>query len=205
MWSGCLSVYLAISLSLSYIYLSNSLYLLDREIREREMERNGWMDRDNRAALCSPAAPLLACCCCCWQHTGMVMMSLVGCAYAKRACWALSCCCCSLLLLPQPHAHTLVCVRVAAAVAAVVVVVGQAPLGRSVVGIVCLWVRVGVHRGYIYIPTVHTHKRADRRSPGRDIYFERERDSVSVCVCACVSIVYIYIYICNRYMHAHAH
>ena len=58
---------------------------------------------------------------------------------------------------------------------------------------------------YIYIPTVHTHKRADRRSPGRDIYFERERDSVSVCVCACVSIVYIYIYICNRYMHAHAH
>ncbi len=38
-WSGCLSVYLAISLSLSYIYLSNSLYLLDREIRERDGEK----------------------------------------------------------------------------------------------------------------------------------------------------------------------
>ena len=83
--------------------------------------------------------------------------------------------------------------------------VGQAPLGRSAVGIVCLWVRVGVvHRGcvyiYIYTPTVHTtHKRADRRSPGRDIYIER--DSVSVCVRVCLYIVFIqYIY---RHMHAH--
>jgi hypothetical protein len=33
-----------------------------------------------------------------------------------------------------------VCVAVAAAAVAVV---GQAPLGRSVVGIVCLWVRAG--------------------------------------------------------------
>jgi len=69
------------------------------------------MDRDNRAAvLACCSASRCCCCCCCWQHAGMVMMSLVGCAYAKRACWALSCCCCSLLLLPQPHTHTLVCV-----------------------------------------------------------------------------------------------
>jgi hypothetical protein len=98
------------------------------------------MDRDNRAAVLACCSASRCCCCCCWQHAGMVMMSLVGCAYAKRACWALSCCCCSLLLLPQPHTHTSVCVAVAAAAVAVV---GQAPLGRSVVGIVCLWVRAG--------------------------------------------------------------
>src|SRR5690606_28972359 len=39
------------------------------------------------------------------------------------------------------------------------------------------WVYVLYH-----IPTVHTHKRADRRSPGR----YRERDGVSVCVCVCL-------------------
>ena len=113
---------LVVSLSLYLAYLA---YLLDRPER-MDME----VDGDNRAACsrCCSAAR-------CSQHTRYGGVSLVGCAYAKRACWALSCC---LLLGCHNHTHTSVCVVVAAAVA-----VGQAPLGRSAVGIVCLWVRVG--------------------------------------------------------------
>ena len=81
----------------------------------------------------------------------------------------------SLLLLlaaaaTTTHTHTLVCVCVA--VAAAVAVVGQAPLGRSAVGIVCLWVRVGVHCGYniyIYTPTVYTHTNEQTDDPPVEI------------------------------------
>ncbi len=84
-WSGCLSVSLS---SLS------GAYLLDR------LERIWiwrWMEIIGLPALA--AAPLLRCS----QHTRYGGVSLVGCAYAKRACWALSCC---LLLGCHNHTHT---------------------------------------------------------------------------------------------------
>ncbi len=93
------------------------------------------VDGDNRAACsrCCSAAPLLAAHQVWWGEFGWLCIrqkSVLG-SLLLLAAW-----------LPQPHTHThtpvCVCVAVAAAVA-----VGQAPLGRSAVGIVCLWVRVG--------------------------------------------------------------
>ena len=117
---------------------------------------------------------------------------MVGCAYAKRACWALSCCC-SLLLLPQPHTHTSVWwwwrrlrwqwdrLRW-----------GVVRWGSSVCR--CVW---GVHRGYnnnmyyyyyyYYTPqyTPHTNEQTDDPPVGI------EREIALVCVCACVCLLYL--------------
>ena len=82
-------------------------------------------------------------------------------------------CCC------HNHTHTPVCVAVAAAAA-----VGQAPLGRSAVGIVCLQVRAGASWVYvlyhIYPQYTHTNEQTDDPPVGI------ERDGVSVCVCVCL-------------------
>ncbi len=101
---------------------------------------------------------------------------------------------CSLLAATTTHAHALVCVCVVVVVVAVAaaVAVGQAPLGRSAVGIVCLWVRVGgwcavgILLVVVYPPqhTPHTNEQTD--DPPVDISIER--DSVGACVC--VSILY---------------